>query len=1167
MAGENYTISEVQLPLLGGVAGHDMLVLKDPDGTVIGEIDGLATSSSGSIKAIGYLPSDTLQVYAYNGPQYYYSTYPQTVLASGSEADITSMWNAGLAAGSAINDLDLPYPFMGLGANSNSVASTIIAAMGLPETTIPGSAPITPGVGTLLLPTATLQAIQSEYNISGTFNGVGDSSVTSINTVNGMTTVTVANPDGGQSISTYSIAANGDGLSDVKTYSENGDLAYEQTTDVSSTGTTTMTLTGSGAIINADGAQINLGTSTDATIYGSNNVVAEGTNNSTTLNGQNNLVSEANGASITLNSDSDDVITGDNGNLSISFNNGQIQVAGNSSSIASGDADVVDVSSRGATNINTYDNGVETADVAVNSSGKETSADFWSGISGNDYETNYTTYSTSTGAETSNAIYDPSTDNATSITYFAGNAQNNYETAFSAWNPTTGYETSYTAYNASGQTVSVVSYTGTKVNDDPETSDALYTSGVETSENFYNTSSGKLTSIDDYAGTTTDNYVTSVYDFNTATGMETSEQQFNASGEVTELQSYAGTAGLDPETGLITYNASTGAETSSEQFNSASQETSLSDYAGTSSNNYVTSVFDFNTATGMETSEQQFNASGEVTELQSYAGSAGFDPETGLITYNASTGAETSSGQFDGSGQETSLTDYAGTSSDNYITNVFDYSTATGMETSEQVFNSSGQVTEIQSYAGTSGLDPESSAVTYDPSNGIQTSNEQFNSSGQETNITYYADNPSDNYATETILFGAGNPYESETEYFNAEGINTEDNYYNFTTGNITQENTYNPSTGVIYQVFYWLPSEDTGSGSYANEVQTFFQNGEDNGGVQQDAYYDTSTGVMQSATLYEEGYSLPYEQELFNGGPYAYQIAGFDPSTGQQISTVNFNASTGAELSVTNDQTGETYSYSDGNPNTPNVEDGGDYDYYDDDYFGYLGGTPDYGDGYDDPLVLNLNGQSVQTSSLSGSSVQFDMQNNGQPVRTAWITSGEGFLVYDPSGNATSSSITQQDQLVSNFAALQSLASSVDGAASETLSASDPIWNDLKIWITDGATGQGAELMSLSQLGIASLNLNAEQVSVSNNGNTIVANSSFTFADGSTGNIAGVELAYQRSNSSATTTGAGGSSATDAQVQLAIQAMAAYRPAIAASTLASAYQATPETLLAANPH
>ena len=58
-------------------------------------------------------------------------------------------------------------------------------------------------------------------------------------------------------------------------------------------------------------------------------------------------------------------------------------------------------------------------------------------------------------------------------------------------------------------------------------------------------------------------------------------------------------------------------------------------------------------------------------------------------------------------------------------------------------------------------------------------------------------------------------------------------------------------------------------------------------------------------------------------------------------------------------------------------------------------------------------------------------------------------------------------------------------------------------------ANFQSGQLESLAQLGITSINLNAMQESVNSNGNTIVADSSFTYANGTTGDIAGVDLTF----------------------------------------------------------
>lgn len=156
-----------------------------------------------------------------------------------------------------------------------------------------------------------------------------------------------------------------------------------------------------------------------------------------------------------------------------------------------------------------------------------------------------------------------------------------------------------------------------------------------------------------------------------------------------------------------------------------------------------------------------------------------------------------------------------------------------------------------------------------------------------------------------------------------------------------------------------------------------------------------------------------------------------------------------------------------------------------------------------EDPIILNLQGNQVQTIALSGSSTYFDMQNTGQRVQTAWATAGEGMLVYDPTNT---DAVTQDVSLVAGFDALSSLANS----SSDTLDASNPLWSQLKVWIDQNgdATYQQGELMTLDQLGIASINLKSAAEQVNSNGNTILNDSTFTWNNGATGDIAGVDLA-----------------------------------------------------------
>ncbi|WP_410209611.1 beta strand repeat-containing protein [Aquirhabdus sp.] len=156
------------------------------------------------------------------------------------------------------------------------------------------------------------------------------------------------------------------------------------------------------------------------------------------------------------------------------------------------------------------------------------------------------------------------------------------------------------------------------------------------------------------------------------------------------------------------------------------------------------------------------------------------------------------------------------------------------------------------------------------------------------------------------------------------------------------------------------------------------------------------------------------------------------------------------------------------------------------------------------DPVILNLQGKPVETKSLSGSSAYFDMQNNDQAVQTGWATAGEGMLVYNPTN--PDGAVTQDSQLVAGFSILQGMNSNHDSMFNNQ----DQAWKDMRVWVTDGTGNFNADqLHSLDQLGITSINLNSSHINQDNNGNTILDDSTFTWANGKTGDIAGVDLAF----------------------------------------------------------
>jgi hypothetical protein len=163
---------------------------------------------------------------------------------------------------------------------------------------------------------------------------------------------------------------------------------------------------------------------------------------------------------------------------------------------------------------------------------------------------------------------------------------------------------------------------------------------------------------------------------------------------------------------------------------------------------------------------------------------------------------------------------------------------------------------------------------------------------------------------------------------------------------------------------------------------------------------------------------------------------------------------------------------------------------------------------GSGDPIILNLDGDPVATTSLAGSSAFFNVLNNGQSVQTAWTTADEGFLVYDPDDT---NSVTSAANLVSSFAELETLDSNGDGV----LNASDAAWSDLKVWINSAGDGvfQSGDLYSMSALGIAAIDLDPTTVNATDNGNTILQESTFVFTNGSTGDLASVFLNFDADN------------------------------------------------------
>ena len=194
MTGWAILAAELRIPWESAFAAHRLIVLANPQGEAVRQLNGLAswlepTSGMWRHKPIGYLPSDRLR--GYDTAMHRQSWMPINGVATGSsrlaaaiasgaariladgltEADVASCLAPALDALARINGLSpgpeggagLPYPFLGFGPNSNSFFSTLLVAMGFSEPAFNHPALLAPGTGRMLLPDAALEAIRLHY--------------------------------------------------------------------------------------------------------------------------------------------------------------------------------------------------------------------------------------------------------------------------------------------------------------------------------------------------------------------------------------------------------------------------------------------------------------------------------------------------------------------------------------------------------------------------------------------------------------------------------------------------------------------------------------------------------------------------------------------------------------------------------------------------------------------------------------------------------------------------------------------------------------------------------------------------------------------------------------------------------------------------------------------
>jgi len=180
------------------------------------------------------------------------------------------------------------------------------------------------------------------------------------------------------------------------------------------------------------------------------------------------------------------------------------------------------------------------------------------------------------------------------------------------------------------------------------------------------------------------------------------------------------------------------------------------------------------------------------------------------------------------------------------------------------------------------------------------------------------------------------------------------------------------------------------------------------------------------------------------------------------------------------------------------------------------------------DPLVLDLNGDGLNLSSMAGNSASFDVDKDGFAERVGWVRGGDGMLVRDLNGNGKIDHIGEMfgNDRTPGFAQLETLDGNHDGKISalddgladfngDGIIDTTDTFDTLKVWVDaneDGKTDAG-ELKSLASLNIVSISVGSTATNTVDSGNTIAATGTFERGDGTTGAVGEVQFDTDNTN------------------------------------------------------
>ena len=161
---------------------------------------------------------------------------------------------------------------------------------------------------------------------------------------------------------------------------------------------------------------------------------------------------------------------------------------------------------------------------------------------------------------------------------------------------------------------------------------------------------------------------------------------------------------------------------------------------------------------------------------------------------------------------------------------------------------------------------------------------------------------------------------------------------------------------------------------------------------------------------------------------------------------------------------------------------------------------------------VVDLTGDGIRLISAAESLTQYDIDNDTYPEQMGWVAPTDGFLVRDVNNDGYITGLNEFFSLTAqnNVTQLSSLDNNGDGL----ISASDSLFNELRIWTDTNLNGQVelGELAALYRYGINTISVTPQTKDYTVAGNKITASAYFTrlgFDIRSTAKLHDVQFAY----------------------------------------------------------